>query len=1086
MDTRAGANLSALIESSDDLIWSVDLDYRLIAFNGALRTNLLNNFGIDPKPGMRPEELLPAEKAALWPPMYARTLAEGPFSAEYSMLEGRTLEVAFNRIVIAGEITGISIFGKDVTERKRTEEALRASLDSLNEAEKAGELGSYVLDFPTGAWTSSEVVDAIFGIDKNYEHTVAGWKAMIHPDDRAMMATYLADEVEGSGKAFNKEYRIIRQSDLAERWVLGMGKLDFDAHGRPLKMRGIIKDITARKLSEMQLRESEERYRSTFEQAAVGIVHASFEGRFLRCNPRFAEIVGYMQEEIPGMAFQQITLPEDLPESEKMHQRIANGCAGTSSWEKRYLRKDGSLTWVRVTVSAQRDSEGRALHSIALFEDINARKIAEEKLATVQEALRESEKRYRTAFETSLDGIAISHLSDGRYIDVNKEFLDLMGFDREEVIGRSSVELGMWTDTRARQDLTEKLRRDSKCRDITIPYRRKNGQIFWMQLSASVIAIEGVYCILSVMRDISVTIEAEQRLAETSGALRASEERYRTAFQTSLDAININRMDDGRYVECNKAFLDLTGYERNEVIGKSSLELNIWVDPRDRERLFELLRENSSCRDFHAEFRKKNGGFSLGLMSASVMEIEGVPCMLCMTRDVSEAKAAEDKIRNLAYYDSLTGLPNRRLLMERLRKTLASSPRNPRRQALLLVGIDNFKALNEALGHQTGDLLLKEAARRLNICLGENGPAARLSGDEFLVILEDVGEDTEEASAHAHAVAEKILAAISLPYTLAGRSVRGTASIGITFFGDLPITVNDVLQQADIALEQAKTSGRNTMRFFATAFQVAVNARVTLEDELRQAIKTNQCVLYYQPQVEHNRIIGAEALIRWNHPTRGLLAPGEFIPLAEETGLILPLGDWVLETACVQIAAWSDRLASTNFAIAVNISARQFHQPHFVQQVLATIERTGANPRNIELELTESVLVENFEDVIAKMAALRDHGLRFSLDDFGTGYSSLAYLKRLPLHQFKIDRSFIRDILVDSSSGAITQSILSLSKAMGLPAIAEGVETIEQREFLAGLGCYSFQGFLFSRPLPLDEFERLWQNSVEGAKTVTA
>ena len=951
MNSRVEANLSALIESTDDLIWSVDLDYRLIVFNGALRTGILNTFGVLAKPGMRLDDLLPAEKASLWPPMYARTLAEGPFRAEYPMLDGRTIEVAFTPIVVHGETTGISVFGKDITDRKRTEEALRESLDSLKEAEKAGSLGSYVLDVPSEEWTSSEVVDEIFGIDKNYDHTVAGWTALIHPDDRAMMAAYFADEVVGSGKAFNKEYRILRQSDQAVRWVLGMGKLDFDAHGRPLKMRGIIKDITGRKLSEMQLRESE--------------------------------------------------------------------------------------------------------------------------------------KRYRTAFETSLDGIAISHLSDGRYIDVNNAFLDLMGFDREEVIGRTSVDLNLWTEPGVRWKLVDELRRRSFFRDTETRFIRKNGEHIWLLLSGSAIEIEGVPCILSVMRDISAAKEAEQRLADATEALRASEERYRTAFQTSLDAININRMHDGMYVECNKAFLDLTGYERNEVIGKTSLELNIWADPHDRERLFELLRESSSCRDFQAQFRKKNGEFSLGLMSASVMEIEGVPCILCMTRDISEVKAAEDKIRNLAYYDSLTGLPNRRLLMERLRKTLAS-PCKPRRQALLLVGIDSFKALNEALGHQTGDLLLQEAARRLNICLGEDGPAARLSGDEFLVILEDLSENLEEASARTQETAEMILASVSQPYILAGRTVRGTASIGITFFGDRPITANDVLQQADIALDQAQTAGRNTMRFFAPALQVAVNARVTLEDELRLAIKANQCVLHYQPQVEHNHIIGAEALVRWNHPTRGLLAPGEFIPLAEETGLILPLGDWVLETACTQIAAWSDRLGTTDFAVAVNISARQFHQPNFVRLVLAAIERTGANPRNLELELTESVLVENLDDVIAKMTTLRDNGLRFSLDDFGTGYSSLAYLKRLPLHQFKIDRSFIRDILVDASSGAITQTILSLSKAMGLPAIAEGVETNEQREFLAGLGCYSFQGFLFSRPLPLVEFERLWQDSIDSPNPITS
>jgi predicted signal transduction protein with EAL and GGDEF domain len=375
-------------------------------------------------------------------------------------------------------------------------------------------------------------------------------------------------------------------------------------------------------------------------------------------------------------------------------------------------------------------------------------------------------------------------------------------------------------------------------------------------------------------------------------------------------------------------------------------------------------------------------------------------------------------------------------------------------------------------------LLLQEAARRLNSCLGEDGPAARLSGDEFLVILEDLDDNVGEASARALETAEKILAAISQPYMLGGRAIRSTASIGITFFGDRPNTVNDVLQQADIALDQAQTAGRNTVRFFAPALQVAVNARVTLEDELLLAIKNNQFVLHYQPQVNRGRTIGAEALIRWNHPTRGLLAPGEFIPLAEETGLILPLGAWVLETACKQIAAWSDRLTATEFTLAVNISARQFRHPEFVQQVLSIIERTGANPRNIELELTESMLVENIEDVVAKMTVLKAHGVRFSLDDFGTGYSSLAYLKRLPLDQLKIDRSFVLDILLDTGSGAIAQTILSLSKAMGLPTIAEGVETEEQRAFLAGLGCHSFQGFLFSRPLPLEEFEQLWLGAV--------
>jgi EAL domain-containing protein (putative c-di-GMP-specific phosphodiesterase class I) len=350
---------------------------------------------------------------------------------------------------------------------------------------------------------------------------------------------------------------------------------------------------------------------------------------------------------------------------------------------------------------------------------------------------------------------------------------------------------------------------------------------------------------------------------------------------------------------------------------------------------------------------------------------------------------------------------------------------------------------------------------------------ARLGGDEFVVMLEDLSDTPEEAAAQAEIVGKKILDMSSQPYQLEGRESVITASIGITVFGDRRETSVEVLQQADIAMYQAKTAGRNTLRFFAPSLQAAVHARATLEEDLRQGLKTQQFVLYYQPQVERGRLIGAEALIRWRHPTRGLLLPAEFIPLAEETGLILPLGDWVLETACRQIAAWASRPQAAHLAVAVNISARQLRQADFAEKVLATLERTGANPAKLELELTESILADNIEDVIAKMTLLKSHGIRFSLDDFGTGYSSLSYLKRLPLDQLKIDRSFVHDMVGDCSSGAIAQTIISLSRAMGLQVIAEGVETEGQRKLLAHMSCHSFQGFLFSRPVPLDEFQSL-------------
>jgi len=444
-----------------------------------------------------------------------------------------------------------------------------------------------------------------------------------------------------------------------------------------------------------------------------------------------------------------------------------------------------------------------------------------------------------------------------------------------------------------------------------------------------------------------------------------------------------------------------------------------------------------------------------------------------MVRNISDAKAAEDEIRNLAFYDHLTHLPNRRLLMDRLRQVLAAGNRNNRKDALLLVGLDHFKTLNDSLGHETGDLLLQEVSRRLLLCVREADTVARWGGDEFAVILRDLSGVPEEAAAQAEIVGRKILAAVGKPHLLAGREWHTTCSIGINVFGDQMEAVNEVLPQADIAMDQAKAAGRNAIRFFAPALQAAVNARASMEVDLRRAIKTKQFRLYYQPQVDHGNLVGAEALIRWIHPAHGVVFPDRFIPLAEATGLILPLGKWALEAACEQIAVWSDRRETANLTVAVNISAREFRQPNFVEQVLSALYLTGANPQRLKLELTESMLVDNVEAVIATMTELRSHGLRFSLDDFGTGYSSLAYLRRLPLDQLKIDRSFVRDMLVDATSGAIAQTIISLGRAMGLPVIAEGVETEAQRDFLAGLGCHSFQGYLFSRPIPLQEFELL-------------
>jgi len=377
-------------------------------------------------------------------------------------------------------------------------------------------------------------------------------------------------------------------------------------------------------------------------------------------------------------------------------------------------------------------------------------------------------------------------------------------------------------------------------------------------------------------------------------------------------------------------------------------------------------------------------------------------------------------------------------------------------------------------------------ARRLTACIGPGDTAARLGGDEFVVMLEDLGEIAEDAATQAKSVAERIQACISEPCVLARHECVSTSSIGITVFGDNNESHSRILQQADMAMYHAKAAGRDTIRFFAPALQATVNARAALKDELRQGIRDNQFILWYQPQVHGGRVIGAEALVRWRHPKRGLLPPGEFISLAEETGLIIPLGNFVLEAACRQIALWATRTGAAPVTVAVNVSARQFREADFVQSVLGALKESGADPRRLKLEITESMLLDNLEETIAIMTELKSHGITFSLDDFGTGYSSLAYLKRLPLDQLKIDRAFVRDMLENATSSAIAQAIVSLSRAMDLSLMAEGVETEEQRACLARLGCYSFQGYLFSPPVPAAEFELLLPNSAAANAAVGA
>jgi diguanylate cyclase (GGDEF)-like protein/PAS domain S-box-containing protein len=524
----------------------------------------------------------------------------------------------------------------------------------------------------------------------------------------------------------------------------------------------------------------------------------------------------------------------------------------------------------------------------------------------------------------------------------------------------------------------------------------------------------------------------------------------------------------------------LTGWTAKEAMGQP-MHQRIFTDPT---AFAEGMRQLLQTGTWQGEIEQKHrDGRMLAVEShrTLVHDGQGRPrSVLSINTDITQRKAAEREIQQLAFYDQLTQLPNRLLLMDRLQRALTGSARHGRYGALLFIDLDNFKTLNDTLGHESGDLLLQQVATRLSSCVRGVDTVSRFGGDEFVVVLEDLGNHSAEAVLIARAMGEKMLAVLAAPYVLGGVEHNTTSSIGVAPFGQESQGTTELLKQADLAMYQAKSAGRNAIRFFNPSMQAIVNARAQLELEMRQALAQQEYLLHYQPQFNaRGQAIGVEALVRWQHPQRGLISPAEFIPAAEDTGTIIPLGQWVLNTACRQLKTWQNQPGRAPINMAVNVSARQFHHPDFVDQVAQAVRTSGVDARQLKLELTESLLVTDLDLTVAKMSALKDLGLGFALDDFGTGYSSLSYLKRLPLDQLKIDQSFVRDIAEDVNDASIVRTIIALGQSLGLAVIAEGVETTAQRDFLALHGCTAYQGYLFSRPLPIAELQELLDSSAD-------
>ncbi len=682
--------------------------------------------------------------------------------------------------------------------------------------------------------------------------------------------------------------------------------------------------------------------------------------------------------------------------------------------------------------------------------------------AEAEHALRRESEKNLALLRNASDGIHILD-PDGNVIEASDSFCAMLGYSRDEMIGMNVTD---WDASLSKDELQRAISHQLSINErsqFETRHRRKDGTTFDVEISGYPLVLDGKPALFNSSRDIT---ERKQALDALNIAA--------TAFE-SQEGILVTDVNSN-ILRVNSAFTEITGYSAAEVIGKNP---HILSSGRHESNFYAAMWNSLNTNGmWKGEIwnRRKNGEIYPEYLTITAVKSHTgiVTNYVASLADITQRKAAEQEIKNLAFFDPLTKLPNRRLLMDRLQQALSSTTRSGKTGAILFIDLDNFKNLNDTLGHDIGDQLLQGVAQRLEACVREGDTVARLGGDEFVVMLEDLSENPLEAAQQTESVGEKILSAMNAPYHLGKFEQHSTSSIGATLFSRNDASLDDLLKQADIAMYQAKKEGRNTLRFFDPKMQESISARTNLESELRKALANNQFCLFFQPQVDDaHRIVGAEALIRWQHPERGLVSPLEFIPVAEETGLILPIGQWVLEAACAQLKIWEQSLQSKDIVLSVNVSAKQLQQSDFVTQVEDTINRHAIAPSLLKLELTESMLQDSIEDTISTMVTLKQLGVRFSLDDFGTGFSSLQYIKRLPLDQLKIDRSFVSDIVTDVGDKAIVTTIVAMARSLGIAVIAEGVETEAQSQLLRSLGCKQFQGYLFGKPANIHDFDSL-------------
>jgi diguanylate cyclase (GGDEF)-like protein/PAS domain S-box-containing protein len=981
-----------------------------------------------------------------------------------------------------------------------------------------------------------------------------------------------------------RDFLIVRRKpDGRLHYGLTSGEPVFDARGRFRGYRGVGRDVTAQKEAESALRSSRELFARIFDNSPVPMMFRRLDdGVITAVNDAWCRLYGLVPDEVLGRPVQELALNVD-PDASRLIQGRVRQAGAIRNFEARVRACDGETRDVLISAEIV-DLHGVA-SVISTTVDVTERNRAAAELAA-------SRERFERLFRVSPLPIAISGVDDGAVVDVNDAWSRAYGYSREEILGRNFVALGLWVDLDARRRVREILRAGGSVRNFECRWRRKSGDISDVLLSAEVVELGGERVMLSNGFDVT-----EHRRAEA--ALRESQARFAKIFQSSPVPVVITRLEDGRYLEVNDAWLKWFGHSRDAAAIATSIDLGVWANPADREEFARLLRAGQPVRSLDARMRKKSGELADVLLSAEPIELGGQECIVTSVMDITDRKLAERQLREserrfrdfaeaageyvweldvdgrytyvsrrveqvlgyapeellgrrpvdfmpageaerardwleeiarnrepfrnrehrsisrtgamvwqlvsgvpivdaegrlmgyrgtaldiserkqseariseLATRDPLTGLPNRLLLSDRLARGIANAQREGASLAVMFIDLDHFKRVNDTLGHEVGDGLLREVAKRIGGLLRKGDTLARIGGDEFVVVLE--GLKTAE---DAGQVAQKIINLLSQPYEVSGHTINTAGSVGIAICPTDGKDAVTLMRHADTAMYVAKSSGRKNYQFFSAEMNVRATERLRLEAGLKTAVERRELRVFYQPRadIESGTLTGAEALLRWQHPEHGLLAAGRFLPLVEETGLIHSIGEWVLQSACDQAQGWH-ALNGPSFAVSVNVSPKQFNRA-LLGRTRAALDASGLEPRMLELELTEAALARNPDEARAVLSGLRGLGVRVVVDDFGTGYSSMSQLRRFAIDGIKIDRSFVRGMIASPDDRIVVKAMIDMGRSLRINTIAEGVETEAELELLKNMGCEEYSGHLLAEAGSAGEFERRWLRS---------